>query len=159
MAIIRWSPLRNLNLLGSDRWPEITSMHREMDRLFDSFLSGGQTDNGSYGSFWTPVVDVQEHEDAYVVEAELPGLAKDDVKISIEGNSLTIQGEKKQENTKKERDYHRSERVYGSFVRSFTLPASVKTDKIEANYKNGVLTITVPKVDEAKPKSIEVKVQ
>jgi HSP20 family protein len=115
-------------------------------------------DDGSLGSFWTPAVDIREQNDAYLVEVELPGLSKDDVKITMENNILTIQGEKKQEKEEKRGDYHRTERVYGSFQRSFTLPSSVKNDKIEAQYKNGILTVTLPKVEEAKPKAIEVKV-
>jgi len=159
MAITRWYPFRNLAPWGLDTWPEVSTMQRVMNRMFDSLPAGGRLDDGSFGTFWSPAVDVEEREDAYVVEAELPGLTKDDVKISVEGNILTIQGEKKQEKTNKDRDYYRSERSYGSFMRTFTLPASVRTDKVEAGYKNGVLTVTVPKAEEAKPKSIEVKVQ
>ena len=150
MSLIRWSPMRD-----------------EVDRMFDLLFParplagwrGGVFDDGTYGSFWTPAVDIAEHEDAYVVEAELPGLTKDDVKISIDGDVLTIKGERKQEQTKNGKNYHRTERTYGSFMRSFTLPSSVKTDKIEANYKNGILTINLPKAEEAKPKAVEVKVQ
>jgi HSP20 family protein len=103
-------------------------------------------------------VDIREQNDAYLVEVELPGLSKDDVKITMENNILTVQGEKKQEKEEKRGNYHRTERVYGSFQRSFTLPSSVKNEKIEAQYKNGILTVTLPKVEEAKPKAIEVKV-
>jgi HSP20 family protein len=129
-----------------------------MNRMLDTFLRGGVVDDGSFGNFWSPAVDIREDKDAYFVEVELPGLTKDEVKITMENNILTIQGEKKQEKEEKRRDYHRSERVYGSFQRSFTLPSSVKNDKIEAQYKNGILTVTLPKVEEAKPKAIEVKV-
>jgi HSP20 family protein len=89
---------------------------------------------------------------------ELPGVNKDEVKITLESNILTIRGEKKQEKETKKENYHRIERSYGSFERSFTLPTSVKSDKIDAAYNNGVLQITLPKVEEAKPKQIEVKV-
>jgi len=142
----------------ADILPDISQIQREMNRLFDSLFRGGVVDDGSYGTFWSPFVDIIEHDDAYVVEAELPGLTKDDVKISIEGNILTIRGEKKREQTKEGRNYHRSERAFGSFMRSFTLPSSVRADKIEATYRNGILTINLPKVEEAKPKTIEVKV-
>lgn len=160
MALIRWNPTRELTPWGSviDMLPEISQMQREMNRLFDAFFRGGQFDDGSYGTFLAPSVDILEQDHAYIVEAELPGLTKDDVKISIEGNVLTIRGEKKQEATNEGRYYHRSERTYGSFTRSFTLPSSVKIDKIEANYKNGILTINLPKAEEAKPKAVEVKV-
>jgi HSP20 family protein len=129
-----------------------------MNRMLDTFFRGGVADDGSFGNFWSPAVDIREREDAYLVEIELPGLTKDDVKITMENNILTIQGEKKHEKEERRGDYHRSERVYGSFQRSFTLPSSVKNDKIEAQYKNGILTVSLPKVEEAKPKAIEVKV-
>lgn len=159
MSVIRWNPARDLATWSvSDLLPEINQIQREMNRLFDNFLRGGMVDDGSYGTFWSPSVDIIEHDDAYLVEAELPGLTKDDVKISIEGNILTIRGEKKREQTKEDRNYHRTERSYGTFMRSFTLPTSVRADKIEANYRNGILTINLPKVEEAKPKTIEVKI-
>lgn len=102
-------------------------------------------------------VDVVENNEAYVIKAELPGISKNDVKITLHENVLTIKGEKKQEKEEKDRNFHRVERSYGSFERSFTLPSGVKDDKIEAAYKDGILTITLPKAEEAKPKEIEVK--
>jgi HSP20 family protein len=158
MSIIRWSPVRDLTPWRTDLTSDLSHIQREMNRMLDTFFRGGVADDGSFGSFWSPPVDVREREDTYLVEVELPGLTKDDVKITMENNILTILGEKKQEKEEKRGDYHRSERVYGSFQRSFTLPSSVKNDKIEAQYKNGILTVTLPKVEEAKPKAIEVKV-
>ncbi len=158
MSLIRWSPVRDLTPWGTDLFSDLSHINREMNRLFDSFLRGGVSDDGSFGTFWNPPVDIREREDAYLVEVELPGLTKDDVKITMENNVLMIKGEKSQESEEKRGSCHRTERVYGSFLRSFTLPSSVKNDKIEAQYKNGVLTITLPKVEEAKPKAIEVKV-
>lgn len=160
MALVRWNPVRDLTSWSSmvDALPDIGQMQREMNLLFDSFFRGGQFDDGSHGDFLSPAVDIVERDDEYIVEAELPGLTKDDVKISIEGNILTIKGEKKQEKVKEGRNAHRTERAYGAFMQSFTLPTSVKTDKIEANYRDGILTITLPKAEEAKPKAIEVKV-
>jgi HSP20 family protein len=158
MSLIRWSPVRDLTPWGGDLLSDLSHISREMNRMFDSFVRGGVADDGSFGTFWSPPVDIQEREDAYLVEVELPGLTKDDVKITMENNILTIKGEKKSEQEEKRGSYHRTERVYGSFLRSFTLPSSVKSEKIEAHYKNGVLTITLPKVEEAKPKAIEVKV-
>ncbi len=158
MSLIRWSPMRDLTPRNTDLATDLSHFHREMNRMLDTFFRGGAVDDGSFGSFWTPAVDITESEDAYLVGVELPGLTKDDVKITMENNVLTIHGEKKQEKEEKREDYHRSERTYGSFQRSFTLPSSVKSDKIEAQYKNGILTVTLPKVEEAKPKAIEVKV-
>jgi HSP20 family protein len=117
-------------------------------------------DDGSFGtSFWTPAVDVAENENEVQVKVELPGISKDDVKITMQENILTIRGEKKQENETKNSEYRRVERSYGSFQRSFTLPTSVKHDEIEASYKDGILTVTLPKAEEAKPKQIDVKVK
>ncbi|MBI3005155.1 MAG: Hsp20/alpha crystallin family protein [Ignavibacteriales bacterium] len=127
------------------------------DRLLDNFFRGDMQPNGF--SYWTPAVDIAEQENEYVVKAELPGVSKDDVKITVESNILTIHGEKKQEATVKGDNYQRVERSYGSFQRSFKLPETVKTEKIDASYKDGVLTITLPKAEEAKPKQIEVKVK
>ena len=117
-------------------------------------------DKGLFGtSAWTPAVDVAEHDDEYQVKIELPGVSKDDVKITMQDNVLTVRGEKKQEKESKSSNYHRVERAYGSFQRSFTLPTSVKHDRIEASYKDGILTIALPKAEESKPKQIEVKVK
>ncbi len=132
-------------------------MQREIDRMFDRFR-GGQSDEGSLIG-WSPVVDILEEENQYIVRAELPGVDKNDVKITVENSQLTIRGEKKQEEEKEGRNYHRVERSYGSFYRSFSLPTTVLSSKIEAAFADGVLTVTIPKAEEAKPKAIEVKVK
>lgn len=156
MSIVRWIPARELATFPTD----VMNMQREINKMFDNFFHGGTVDDGSFGtSLWTPAVDVAEHEDAYQVKVELPGVSKDDVKITMQDNILTIRGEKKQEKESKSSNYHRVERSYGSFQRSFTLPTSVKHDRIEASYKDGILTIALPKAEEAKPKQIEVKVK
>ena len=138
----------------------LTSFDREIDTMFDKFMRGGTADDSSFAvSHWMPAVDVAEHDEEYQVKVELPGVSKDDVKITMQDNILTIHGEKKQEKESKSSNYHRVERSYGSFQRSFTLPTSVKHDTIEASYKDGILTIALPKAEEAKPKQIEVKVK
>lgn len=156
MSLIRWTPTRELT-----SWPQgLFGMQREINRLFDDMFRGGmQADDTNGLSFWNPAVDIAEQENEYVVNVELPGMNKDDVKITLESNVLTIRGEKKQEKESKQGNYHRAERAYGSFQRSFTLPTTVKSDRIDATYKDGILTITLPKVEEAKPKQIEVKVK
>jgi HSP20 family protein len=156
MAIVRWNPAREL-----DRWPsDFFGIQREINRLFDDFFHGGTQADGDLGlSYWTPAVDIAEHADEYSVRVELPGVDKDDVKITLESNILTIRGEKKKETEEKGKNFHRMERAYGSFQRSFTLPTTVKSDKIDALYKDGILTIHLPKAEEAKPKQIEVKVK
>ena len=154
MSLIRWNPTRDLATFPSDMF----SLQKEMNRVFDSFFRG--VDEPSLlNSSWVPAVDVAEENEAYVVKVELPGVNKDDVKITLESNILTIEGEKKAENEVKGKNYYRAERSYGSFQRSFTLPASVKNDKIDAVYKDGILTVSLPKVEEAKPKQIEVKMK
>lgn len=156
MSLIRWNPSRELGTWPSDFF----GVQRDINRLFDNFFRGGTQDDGSYGmSYWTPAVDIAEQDNEYVVKVELPGVSKEDVKITLESNILTIRGEKKQEKNSKEDNYHRMERTYGSFQRSFTLPTTVKNDKIDAVYKEGILTVTLPKAEEAKPKQIEVKVK
>lgn len=135
-------------------------MRREMNQLFNNFFHSDMQDDGSFGlSYWTPAVDVAELENEYIVNVELPGVSKEDVKITLESNILTIRGEKKEEKETKGNNYRRLERSYGSFQRSFKLPTTVKSDKIDAVYKDGLLTITLPKEEEAKPRQIEVKVQ
>jgi len=134
------------------------SLQREMNRMFDSFFRGTD-EQGLLSGTWIPAVDVAEENDAYVVKVELPGVNKDDVKITLESNILTIRGEKKTENEVKDKNYHRTERSYGSFQRSFTLPTTVRNDKVDAVYKDGILTVSLPKAEEAKPKQIEVKVK
>ncbi len=108
-------------------------------------------------SKWTPSTDIIENKDNFVVHIELPGVKKEDVKITLQQNVLTISGEKKQESEAKEQDFHRVERSYGKFMRSFRLSSLVKGDAIDANYKDGILTIKLPKAEEAKPKEIEIK--
>ena len=156
MSLIRWNPTHDV-----DRWPtDFFGIQREINRVFDNFFRGGsQADENFMTSYWTPAVDIAEEENEFVVKMELPGVNKDDVKISLESNILTIKGEKKQEKEEKNKSHHRLERAYGSFQRSFTLPMTVKNDKIEAVFKDGVLSITLPKLEEAKPKQIEVKVK
>jgi HSP20 family protein len=133
-------------------------MQQEIDRLFNRFTHGGTTSDGST-STWLPAVDIVEHENAYLVSLELPGVRKEDVKITVANDVLTVKGEKKGEKESKGKNYHRIERTFGSFHRSFILPTMVRSDQIEASYDSGILTITLPKLEEAKPKEIEVKVK
>ena len=127
---------------------------RDIDRWFD------RTWGSDLGGSWGPVVDVRETEDALVLEAELPGLRSDDVSVSVEDGVLTVAGEKKREVEEgTEGGYHFTERRYGRFERSFRLPRSLNTEDVRAEFSNGVLTITLPKAEEAKPRRIEVKVK
>jgi len=137
----------------------ILSMQREINNLFDTFFRGSVEDSGLVPTAWNPAVDITEHDSTFVVKVELPGVSKDDVRITIQDNMLTIRGEKKQEKEIKGTNVHRTERSYGVFQRSFNLPSSVRADAIEAKYADGVLNINLPKAEEAKRKEIEVKVR
>jgi len=128
-----------------------------MDRLWDRL--GGETPlSRTFGETWSPSVDISETKDNFVVKAELPGLETNDVNVSISGDILTIKGEKKTEKEEKDEHFHCVERYLGSFQRVFRLPSGVKADQIEAAFDKGVLKVTLPKVEEAKKKEIEVKI-
>jgi HSP20 family protein len=145
MALVRWTPFGELQTLA-DR------MNRLMGDAFRTVEGEGEL-----GSAWYPVVDIYEKGDDLVLEAELPGLKKDELDVRVENNVLTLRGQRKREHETKENGYVRTERAYGTFTRSFTLPTTVAVDKINATYKDGVLTLTLPRAEEAKPKQIPVK--
>jgi|ERR1041385_4154661 HSP20 family protein len=135
----------------------VSPMRNEIEKVFDSFFRNDLTDDGQWGKFWSPDIDLIENDNAYVVKAELPGISKDDVKISITDNVLTIRGEKTEREDGTKKNFHRTERRYGAFQRSFSLPSFVDANRIEAEFKDGVLSINLPKSEQAKPKMIEVK--
>ena len=155
MAIARWKPEREVS--GWAPYRDLVNMQKEIGRVFDSLFSDYDTES-SFVAQWAPRVDVMERKDAFVIKAELPGVDKSNVKITVQDSVLTIRGEKKQEKEENDLNVHRVERSYGTFERSFSLPTTVKSDKIDASFRDGVLTVTMPKVEEAKPKEIEVKV-
>lgn len=159
MTVIRWNPVREITAWRpvTDFATEFVNMQREIDRMFDHFRGGVFEEGSSAGV--VPAVDIVERETDFLVKIELPGVNKEDVKITVQNDVLTIKGEKKLEMEKKGDTYRRVERSYGIFQRSFPLPASVKADRIEATYENGVLNVVLPKAEEAKPKEIEVKVK
>jgi HSP20 family protein len=149
MSLIKFNPRER------DVFADLFNMQKDMNRMLTNFW-GNDADLGSVQG-WYPAVDVAETKDEFQVKVEVPGMNKDDLKIKLQENVLTVQGEKKQETETKEQNYHRMERSYGSFCRSFRLPSLVKADKIDANYKDGVLSIKLPKAEEAKTKEIEIK--
>lgn len=155
MAIVRWKPVHELPTFPSD----ILGMQKDINRMFENFFRGGLEDSSLMTSSWSPAVDIAETGDEYLAKVELPGVDKNDIKITMENNILTIRGEKQQEKKEKDVNFHRVERFYGSFQRSFELPGSVKTEKMDAEYKDGILTIHMPKAEEAKAKLIDVKVR
>jgi HSP20 family protein len=146
MTLVRWHRARDMH-----------TMHHAMNRLVRDFFRGGLQDKGtSRRDGWTPAVDMYEGDEAFTLTAELPGFSKDDVQVEIKDNRLTLRGERKREAEVKEAQYHRVERVYGGFLRSIRLPAMVDADKAEAVFKDGVLKLTLPKAEEAKPKAISI---
>lgn len=146
--LIRWNPLRN----GVGWEGDLDYLFRD---LFRSPSWGAETRFGDRA--WAPAVDIEEHPDAYVVTAATPGLTRKEIAVSLKGNVLTINGERKDEGPEKKEEEHQAERYYGAFSRRFTLPATVDQNKIEATYKDGVLAIRIPKREEEKPREIEVK--
>lgn len=146
MDLTEWKPFR-----------EVSRLRREMDRLWDDFFGPGRRALRPLEAEWAPAVDVSETADKVVVKAEIPGMEPKDIDISLTGEMLTIKGEKKSEREETKENYHLVERSYGSFSRSLKLPVAVAVDKIEAKYEKGVLTVTCPKKEEAKPKPIEIK--
>jgi HSP20 family protein len=147
MAITRWRPFRDL-----------ISIQDEMNGLFDDFFGRPFTRREWTEEAWSPSVDVSETKDNITINAEIPGMSKEDVKVSVQDNVLTLSGERKQEKEEKNANDHRIERNYGSFRRSFTLSTPVQPDKVKATYKDGILKITFPKTEEVKPKEIPINV-
>lgn len=144
MTLVRMDPFRNL-----------VSVKRDLDRFFGDWDEESETSV----SHWRPVVDIFETKDNLVLLAELPGMDKKDISINIENNTLTLSGERTFDQEVKKENYHRIERAYGSFSRSFSLPATISKDKVEARYENGVLEVYLPKSEESKPREIEVRVK
>ena len=137
---------------------DLPALREEMNKLWNCFF-GEKAFLEPFGKGWVPSLDVSETKENVVVKAEVPGMAGKDIDISLSGGVLTIKGEKKQEKEEKDENYHFTERIYGAFSRSVQLPQEVQTDKVTASYKNGVLTITLPKSEEAKAKEVKIKVQ
>lgn len=137
---------------------EFNRLRHEMNELFGGAFPAHWPDGDSLlESAWSPQVDVTDSKDEILVKAELPGMDKADVKISVENNVLTIQGEKKKETGSADKETVRSERYYGSFSRSFTLPAGVEAEKAKASFRNGVLEPSIPKTEAAKPRQINIE--
>lgn len=148
-----------MNIVRFDPFREMTSLQERVNRIFaDAYSRHGEDDLTSRGS-WVPPVDIFENDQhELVLKAELPDVTREDINLRVENNTLTIGGQKKAETEVKEQQYRRVERNYGSFSRSFTLPATVDTGAIAAEFKNGVLTIRLPLREEAKPRQIQVAV-
>lgn len=145
MTIVRYDPFRDLRTL-----------QEEVNRLFSTNLTRGFGEEGIGRGAWNPSVDIYENKDQIVLEAELPGMKRDDFELSVENNVITLRGERQFEKKDDSDNYHRVERSYGSFTRSFTLPQTVSAEGATAEYHNGVLRVTLPKREETKARRIEV---
>ena len=142
-------------------WPNfgrLTDLRDEIDRLFEAPLAGLASHSGLL-SGWSPALDLHEDKDNFYVRAELPGMKKEDIDLSLHDGSLSISGERKQESHSEDKEVYRAERFFGRFQRTVVLPAPVAVDKVKAEYKDGVLKVTLPKTEEAKPKRIDVNVK
>lgn len=154
MALVKWNPSR-----------ELLNIEHEFNKMFHSlsnrfgFGNGDDIEREYESAVWSPLSDIFEDNDSYILTMDLPGIKKEDVKISYVDGQLSISGERKQEKESKDGTYHRVERNYGKYFRTFALPKKIKEDKIDAEFKDGQLTITVPKAEEAKPKEIDIKVK
>ncbi|MGH8066253.1 MAG: Hsp20/alpha crystallin family protein [Candidatus Entotheonellia bacterium] len=146
MTLVRWHPTR-----------DVVTRRQEMNRLANEFFRGGIKGRvGWWAGSRTPAVDMYENDQTLTLKVELPGFSKEDVQVEIKDNMLTLKGERKRETEVKKEQYHRVERAYGAFQRSFMLPVLVDADKAEATFKDGVLELKLPKAEEAKPKAIRV---
>jgi len=137
----------------------MSALQERMNRLFSDVraqapVRGEEIVQGT----WVPAVDIFETNEAIVIKAELPGITSQDISVEVKDNTLTLKGEKKFEKEVKEENYHRVERSYGSFQRAFTLPGTIHQEKVKAKFKDGILEITLPKVEEAKPKQVKVEI-
>ena len=148
MTLTKWDPFKDL-----------LSLQDRMNRLFDESVRNVKTgDEALSSAIWSPAVDIYETDDEVVVKAELPEVSQKDIDIQIENNTLTLRGERKFNKETKKENFHRIERAYGTFSRSFTLPGTINQEKISADYKDGILKISMPKREETKPKQIKVAI-
>lgn len=151
MALVHWQPT------------DLFDLRRDMNRLFAPWgtdpQSNGSEPEPSRQAVWRPVVDIGETSDEYLVTADLPGVDRDNIEVTVVDGRLTIRGERHQQTKADDGTVHRVERIFGTFSRSFDLPTAVNAENITAVYSDGVLTVSVPKAEEAKPKQIEIKVK
>ncbi len=147
MSLVRWNPFR-----------ELEDMQSRLNRVFADAPFQRMKDEGMSFSAWSPAVDVQETDQEYLIKADLPDVKKEDVKVELLDGTLTIEGERQQEKEEKGKKFHKIEREYGKFLRRFALPSGVESSKVQADFKNGVLSVHLPKSAVATPKAIDVTV-
>lgn len=158
-TLTKWNPFRRGNL-GWDPWNELNELENRLANVFGRLPArpNGEKEETMTTSEWAPLVDILEDDKEYMVKAELPEMKKEDVKVTVEDDILSIKGERKFDKEEKEKKYHRIERAYGTFQRYFRLPEVVDGSKSAAEFKDGVLTVRLPKSEKAKSKTVEVKV-
>ncbi|MBN2536939.1 Hsp20/alpha crystallin family protein [candidate division WOR-3 bacterium] len=142
--LVRWDPFR-----------EMASLREEMDRVFDSLYGRYPRERAEIS--WAPPLDIEETENEITVRAEIPGMKKEDIKISLTGDTLSISGERRHETEQRGKTYHRIERAYGRFMRTLVLPNDVQADKVKAAYSDGILELTMPKSEKAKAREISIE--
>jgi len=163
--LVRWTPggLINPEVFGrfedvGDFRREINRMNRNMNRMFRRFLRRTPSPAFMEGA-WSPAIDLEEDADKYIVKAELPGINKEDIKVSVTDNTLTLSGERRFEREGREKAYRHYERAYGKFQRAFTLPSQVNSEQIKASYNAGILEIDIPKSETGKAREIEIQIK
>ena len=148
------------NDMWLDPFSELENLQKQMNQLFDFSLSRSPWgDTTLLGGQWAPAIDIYDSKDNFLVKADLPGLTKDEIEVSVQDNNLVLKGEKKKDTEISEDNYFKSERFYGSFFRTIPLPSAVDSGKVEAAYQDGVLTLTLPKKEESKPKQITIDIK
>ncbi len=145
MTVVRWNPAH-----------EMMNLQREINRFFNGMPTRRDRDEDYESAVWSPMADITEDADKYELSFDIPGMSKEDIKMNFTENTLKISGERKSVEEKKDTTCHRVERLSGKFYRSFNFPTQVNSDKITASYKDGVLTVTVPKAEEVKPRNISI---
>lgn len=157
LELEKWQP-RVPSLNTMDPFAEMADLRRMTDQVFGEFFGRTPSEMASAEGLWSPMVDIYETKDGIRLTAELPGIKQEDIHLSIEGDTLTLKGERKHEMDVKEDQYYRIERSYGNFQRSILLPSVVDASQVKATYRDGVLEVQLPKKEEAKPKEIKVEV-
>ncbi|MBX3235993.1 MAG: Hsp20/alpha crystallin family protein [Nitrospiraceae bacterium] len=154
-GLTRWEPFRS----QWNPWKELEDMEKRLSSLWGRPVpkTGGERESISVAE-WSPLVDITEDDKEYLINAELPEVKREDVKLTVQDNVLSISGDRKCEKEEKGKKYHRVERTYGSFLRSFTVPEDADGGKVTAEYKDGMLKVHLPKTEKSKPKSVEVKI-
>jgi HSP20 family protein len=154
MAIVKWAP----HTRGWAPFQDLVTIQDRINNLFEGSM-GYKDDKSLASTTWKPLVDIFEDEQAITIKAELPEVDEKDVQINLDNNMLTIKGERKLEKEEKKESYHRVERYYGSFQRSFELPTTVDGDNIAASYDKGVLKIVLPKKEDSQPKKVQIEIK